>query len=305
MSDSHRIALLIPTRNRRKDLTRLMESLAKQTRQPDYIYIIDGGEEKVEDFVERYSNLPVSYQHVYPPGLTKQRNVGLKGLAKGITLVGFLDDDLELFPDALEKMLEFWEKASAEFGGASFNIVNNYVSHASFLHRLFLINNGRGGTILKSGNNVILHPVLKDTETQWLSGGATVWRAEVFEHQNFEERYKGYGLLDDLDFCLSLRNLYRFIVLKDAKVYHHTHPVKAEKMRDYGEYDVVCRYMFVNRFHLSRPAFFWSAFGRILAYSVSGIVKFNRGRINFARGYLQGIFQIIRGTQKLKSQDIK
>jgi len=226
-------------------------------------------------------------------------------LAQGITLVGYLDDDLELFPDALERMLQFWEKAAVDFGGASFNIVNNHVSHASFLHRLFLINDGRGGTVLKSGNNVILHPVLKDTETQWLSGGATVWRAEIFKQQKFEERYGGYGSMDDLDFCFSLRERYRFMVLKEAKVYHHTHPVKVEKMGDYGEYDAVCRYMFVNRFHLSRPAFFWSAFGRILAYSVSGMIKFNKGRINFAVGYFRGLLQIMRGTQKLKSHDIK
>jgi len=67
MSDSHRIALLIPTRNRRKDMTRLMDSLVKQTRRPDYIYIIDGGEEKVDDFAGRYPDLPISYQHVSPP----------------------------------------------------------------------------------------------------------------------------------------------------------------------------------------------------------------------------------------------
>jgi glycosyltransferase involved in cell wall biosynthesis len=110
MSQPDQIAFLIPTRHRRSDLTCLFESFVKQSRSPDLIMIIDGGDagKTVEDFVDSYPQFDISYIHVDPPGLTKQRNAGLDALPENITLVGFLDDDIELMPNAVQVMLDFW-----------------------------------------------------------------------------------------------------------------------------------------------------------------------------------------------------
>ena len=304
---SPQLILLIPTRNRRKDLTRLFESFLKQTILPHCILIIDGSDQgqTVEDFPRNYRSLSIEYLRIIPPGLTKQRNAGLDFIKDQYDLIGFLDDDLELLPDAVEKMLLFWKKAASNVGGASFNIINNEPSPATFLHRFFLISNKKGGTILPSGSNVILHPVLKDTQTQWLSGGATVWRKEIFEKYRFEEKYGGYGSMDDLDFCFSMRDEYTLMVLKDARVLHHLHPVRREKMKQFGQYDAINRYRFVKRFQLSKAAFAWATTGRILAHSLTGLIKRDTNKVEFAKGYLKGVYEIIKGTDEFELHDVK
>jgi glycosyltransferase involved in cell wall biosynthesis len=302
----HRLALLVPTRNRRSDLPRLLDSLRKQTRQPDYILLIDGGEDIIEDFVTTYTDLPIHYLRVYPPGLTKQRNAGLEKVPGDMTLVGFLDDDLELFPDALEKMITFWDQAGATVGGASFNIVNNDSTKQSAIRRLFLLSSPKGGAVLPSGFNNILFPVERDTETEWLCGGATVWRASIFKNHRFQEYYVGYGHFDDLDFCFSLAKRWTLMVLRDAKVYHHSHPFRRDKLRVFGASDTINRCRFVRRFHLSTPSFAWATLGHIVGTFLSGVVRRDRGRIDLACGAAQAVGLILQGkTDRVNPTDLK
>lgn len=300
------LSVLIPTRNRRDDLGRLFRSFLAQTRKPDHILIIDGGEDQVEDFVKAYPQLPVAYLRVYPPGLTKQRNAGLDRLPQQSTLVAFLDDDLELYPDALEKMVGFWERSDATVGGASFHIVNNDTTKVTWLRRMFLLCSRRGGSMLPSGFNTILFPVERDQETEWLCGGATVWRAEIFRKHRFEEHYQGYGHFDDVDFCFSLGGRWKFWVLRDAKVIHHSHPFRKDKLVLFGASDTINRYLFVRRFHLSLPAFAWATLGQIAGTYLSGIVRRDRGRRDLAWGSLLGAVKVLQGrTDRVHALDVK
>jgi glycosyltransferase involved in cell wall biosynthesis len=307
MSQPDQIAFLIPTRHRRSDLTCLFESFVKQSRSPDLIMIIDGGDagKTVEDFVDSYPQFDISYIHVDPPGLTKQRNAGLDALPENITLVGFLDDDIELMPNAVQVMLDFWRCTEPDFGGASFNIINNRKSRPTWIKRFFLVNGKRRGTVLKSGFNIGCQPVEHDTETEWLSGGATVWRADIFKSYRFEERYGGYAHFDDLDFSLSLKQSYRMLVLNDAKVLHHTREVRRDKVREFSESDIVYRHMFVKRFGLSSNAFYWAVFGLILANTLVGLKERDRSKFDQIMGYISGLKQIYFDTCNVDVADLK
>lgn len=303
---SHRLALLIPTRNRRQELKRLLDSLRKQTRPADYLLLIDGGEEHVDDYVGLYPELPLHYLPVYPPGLTKQRNAGLAHLPSGFTLIGFLDDDLELLPNALENMLRFWETAAADVVGASFNILNNEAHQDNAITRFFGVSSPQGGCVLPSGFNTILFPVERDTQTQWLSGGATVWRADLFKDHQFEQLYPGYGHFDDLDFSFSLGKARRLMVLKEAQVYHYSPPIKPGRMRAFGLMDTIFRYRFVKKYHLSTSAYVWATLGQNAGNLVKGLVRADRSRLDKAWGVWQGLFRILRGqTQVTDALDMK
>ncbi len=49
----------------------------------------------------------------------------MAALHNDITVAGYLDDDLELEPDATERMVRFWEKRDAQrLAGRPFAIVN-------------------------------------------------------------------------------------------------------------------------------------------------------------------------------------
>jgi GT2 family glycosyltransferase len=220
--------------------------------------------------------------------------------------IGFLDDDLELFPDALEKMAAFWSQADAAVAGASFHIVNNDTTKSTWLRRLFLLCGTTGGTVLPSGFNHILFPVEKDTQTQWLCGGATIWRASVFRDHRFEEHYPGYGHFDDVDFSLSLGRQWKFWVLRDSKVYHHSHPFRKDKLVSFGSSDTINRYLFVRRFRLSLLAFAWATLGQVGGTFLSGLVRRDRSRLDLAWGSLRGVWLVMTGrTHRVNALDVK
>src|SRR5262245_20547942 len=124
MQFQSRLAFIIPTVNRPNELRRLLESMESQSALPDETIIVDAGSSSLDRVLRDFSRLNIKYVHLSPPGLTKQKNAGIKALNDRITLAGYLDDDLVMDPGATEAMLRFWDGAPADVGGAAFNISN-------------------------------------------------------------------------------------------------------------------------------------------------------------------------------------
>src|SRR4029453_15723924 len=122
---AHRIAFVVPTKDRPEDLRKMLASLAAQTRRPDQGIVVDGSDPPVREVGEQASALGAEYVREFPPSLARQRNAGMARLRGDITLAGYLDDDIVLEPDAVQRMLEFWQNAGADTGGAAFTITNN------------------------------------------------------------------------------------------------------------------------------------------------------------------------------------
>ena len=256
----NKVAFIIPTKDRPDDLRKLLVSFEKQSYQVDQIILVDGGEQTVEKLVAEFPALKINYLRVYPPGFTKQKNAGTVALESDITLVGYLDDDIVLEAGTIEKLLSFWENAGSDVGGTSFNITNQVFNEPNIFTRIFGTNNGRGGTILRSGFNVVLHPVVEDTEVQWLCGGATVWRREVVKNISHDEWFEGYGHMDDIDYSCMVGAKYKMFVLRNAKVAHYEKPISNEKNYVFGVYDTVNRYYLVKKYsgRFSKWFFYWA-----------------------------------------------
>ena len=120
----HKIAFIVPTMDRKDDLCVMLKSLENQTRIPDQVIIVDGSYKEIQHITKEFSMLNIDYIRIFPPSLSRQKNAGVKKVNDGITLVGYLDDDLELYPDAVEKMILFWDKAPIKYGGAAFAVKN-------------------------------------------------------------------------------------------------------------------------------------------------------------------------------------
>src|SRR5690242_10297535 len=119
-----RLAFVVPTRNRRADLWRMLSSIRAGADRPDQIVVVDGGDEgqTVEDVESAFPELALEYVREFPPSLARQRNAGMARVSPDISLAGYLDDDLVLTPQAMTAMLGFWQTAGPDVGGASFNI---------------------------------------------------------------------------------------------------------------------------------------------------------------------------------------
>ncbi len=119
-----KIAFVIATKDRPKDLREMLLSVRVQTRRPEQIVIVDASKDAVEAVVQEFPELNTCYKQHWPPSAAAQRNAGLAAVEPDIGLIGFMDDDIVLEPDALERMLKLWETASPRVGGAAFNCLN-------------------------------------------------------------------------------------------------------------------------------------------------------------------------------------
>lgn len=301
-----RTCIIVPTKDRREDLKLLLASMAAQTRPFDQVVLVDGGDDTVEDLVAAYPAVPIDYLRVYPPGFTKQKNAGRAAVRDDMDLIGYLDDDIVLEPDAVERLLAFWESHGPELGGTQFHVTDQSVAPATFSRRFFGTASRRQGALLRSGTNTVVWPVERDARTEWLSGGATVWRRGVIEGVEHDETFAGYGHMDDVDFSLRVGDRWEMWVVADARLEHHERPIALEREYAFGVYDTVMRYVLVRKYprRFSRLAWCWATFGKYLGRAVAGLRGSAAGRLR-ARGYLHGWLKALRGDLSLVETRMK
>ncbi len=308
----HKIALIIPTRNRPRILARLLDSIKTQTVHPDQVVIVDGSDQPIEAEIKPYINPSVTYKRVFPPGLTRQRNQGRDALREEITLVGYLDDDIVLEKDATEAMLSFWETASEDIAGASFNITNSYPAKVNskgktpFLYSFFGLNDSAKGRILKSGAATGLSPLSENIYTQWLCGGATIWKRSIFRDFSYDEWFKGYAYFEDVDFSYSVSRKHKLAVVSTARVLHLPPPLKPQRVSSYIKAHAVQQYYFVRKHHeLSMPRFYWSITGSIVLNTLVGIRRLRAESFSSVGGYLSGLYEIIFSKIKQSEESFR
>lgn len=293
----HKIALIIPTRNRPDFLSNLLKSLQEQTVQADQVIIADGSDQPIEPEIKQFLSPNVSYIRVLPPSLTRQRNEGIKALNKDITLAGYLDDDMVLERDAVEAMLRFWEHCPEDIGGSAFNITNAGRTSllSKLLGKLFCFDDFRQGVVLRSGFSTSVSPVLEDTYTEWVCG-ATVWRRHILEEFKYDEWFVGWAYREDIDFSFTVGQKYKLVVLQGSKIQHLSPPLNPEKCYSFGRTVVQQNYYFVKKHpQLSVPLFYWATLGQTLALILSSVRRLNSVGILRAFGNIAGLFHVIRG----------
>jgi GT2 family glycosyltransferase len=267
----HKIAFVVPTKDRENDLRTMLASLEQQTQKPDQIIVVDGSDPNISHVVDEFQDLSIDYLKVFPPGLSKQRNAGMARLREEITLAGYLDDDLVLEPDAVENMLRFWERFGDKYGGASFAITTNALRMPMIrVMSLAGLSHPDPGRVTSSGCASPVGCPSKDLDVEWLCGGATIWKREVVEKFDYDEWFQGTGLWEDIDFSYSVRLDYKLVVVSSARVAHYFHPTLPEKFLLLGKWQVINRMYFVKK-HLHRGLSVRKAWFASLSYVIFNI----------------------------------
>lgn len=277
--------------DREKDLYRMLQSLERQSVLPDQIIIVDGSYNKVEHIIDNFPLLNIEYVRVFPPSLAKQKNYGVKRVAKDATLIGYLDDDLEFYPDSIENMLSFWSGAAGEYGGAAF-AVTNIDREVGTLRKFLNIDSDKPGQVISNGFVSMLDNPSKSIDVDWLYGGATVWRSEVIKSYKYDEWYQGSGFMEDIDFSYNISEKYKLIVLAEARVQHHTHPIIGDRYYLLGKWQIINRLYFVKKYvyrGLSITDAWIASFSVILVNLLASIARFDYNRIRMATGNIVGI----------------
>lgn len=297
-----KLGLIIPTKNRPEGLSQILESLSFQKFKPSQIVVVDGGEIAVQKLVKKFAGFPIDYVKA-PCSLTIQKNAGLKALKKEISVVGFLDDDIQLCPYSIDIAMEFLLKSPDDIAGVSCNDISHPRNKTLFLEKIFLLGSDKVGVVLPSGFQSKICSVDDNYPVQWLMGGATFWKRDIFDLNKFDEWFYGYAHCEDIDFSYQISKRYKLFVLKDAKVIHNTRPV--EKMYEYhlGKMQVVNRAYFVKKHpELSLILCYWACAGLLLKNIVLGTIGLRPRYLLRGLGILTGIISSCGRLDRIKAE---
>ena len=302
-------SIIIPTYNRPKELTDCIQSIVEQTIKPDEIIVVDDGNLQELPLKNKCELLGIRYIYHKKKtrGLTGSRNVGIR-LASGDILF-FLDDDTVLFSNYIEEIVRtYFFSSGAEVMGVGGVIANTKpLSLAHRLRRLsdflFLASSPKEGKILPSGFSADYgttgFPIKKITDVDFLSGGVSSFKKEVFESFSFSEKYKGYGMGEDKDFSFRVARKFRLVVNPRAKLYHYESPkMRFDKAREtkeiaFGRYHLFNDYLRKNIWcwFLFYYALFGYLFGRTIIFCLSP----KKGNWQRMKGILMAIRDIFLG----------
>jgi len=144
------LSVIIPTRNRARQLSTALESIVRQTLNPEFFEVIvidngstDGTKDVVQRFVQQIRNLRYFYESL--PGLHVGRNRGL--LEANADILVYADDDIEAFPTWLEGITEAFQNERIVLVGGK-NLPKFEVVPPRWLTQMWLNSNNPAGKML-------------------------------------------------------------------------------------------------------------------------------------------------------------
>ena len=298
------ISIVIPTKDRPKKIYNLLESISKQNFLCGRIIIVDGGK-SIKKIIDKFKNkLNIEYYITKKPGQIRQRNFGLSKLDVNTKLVALFDDDIVLTRFALKNMLSFWNNTDSNTAAVSFNIINEKSEKHTFIKGLMGLTGPYQGKILSSGRNTSILSIKKDIRSQWVSGGATVWKFNILKNNYYPEKNVRWAILEDVIYSYPIGKIYPLYVSANSKVKHeHEYDLEMNRKYEYyGKSETLWRFYFVNKHkELSKYKYFWTQFSTIFARVILGIIFFKKKHLDFAMGQIIGLKKIF--IAKIKNKD--
>ena len=218
------LSVIIPTKNREKDLLECIDSLFKQEYFPKELIIVDqsfkvGVDKKLSIFIPK----EVKFIYIYNPnltGLTQAKNLGISKIRAKFVL--FLDDDVILLDNALKNILDiFKQDKENKIGGIGAFIINDipslfiYLGVKIFCHGPFSFWNDQISFNWKAWQGGELMQ-----RSKLIPGGASYVRAEVFKDFKFDENLNGYSHGEDSIFGYLASSRYKLYLSTKFKVFH-------------------------------------------------------------------------------------
>lgn len=277
-----KFSLIICTYQRPKALITLLNSVREQSLYPDQIIIVDGSEDnRTKDELEKIEFSNLEYIKVSPEerGLTKQRNTGVHNLRDNIDIACFLDDDIVLTPDYFQNLISGFNKfpEAIGFGGYILNeadwvkkksniqfdefeidgFIRKIGSRNLLRKRLGLLSSKPPGIMPDFSNGLavsFLPPTGRIYQVEYFMGGAAAYKKSIFSKIKFSSYFEGYGLYEDMDFCLRAGSHGKLYVNTSATLYHYHETSGRPDYFKYGKM-VINNGWYVWRLKYPRPTF--------------------------------------------------
>ncbi len=276
-----RFSLIICTYKRPEALTRLLYSVRNQELQPNEILVIDGSPDaKTLEAVSSIDFPSLRYFQVKENdrGLTRQRNFGISKVEIDSKVVCFLDDDIVLESNFFKNLMETYQIRPDAVGVGGYIIeeiewhknitpafedfeMDGYVrklgSRNVLRKRLGLLSDKPPGIMPAFSNGFstgFLPPSGKVYPVEYFMGGVASYKKELFEKISFSSYFEGYGLYEDMDFCLKAFDFGQLYVNTAARLYHLHDELGRPNNFAYGKM-VIRNGWYVWRVKYPRPKF--------------------------------------------------
>ena len=299
IQNSHKIAIVIPTIGRHAELRRMLASLARQSRLPEEVIIVDeDGSSRV--LANDFARLDIRVV-VLPGSASAKRNAGIRAVGREATLVGFMDDDIVLEPAAIEAMAAFWEQADPGLGGACCNYVNAPRGFGQGLKRLAIWNalglyERTPGGVARSGFQARMEHLRETVYVRWLPSGATFYPRKVLDQFRFDEWFESYSYLEDLDFSYRIGKQRKLAVVAGARFFHYPSESGRPGPHLFGKKEVLNRLYFVSKHsELSRTLCCLALSIRTLMSVFLGLTRFDIGCFKRVAGNVAGALLALKG----------
>ena len=260
-----KFSLIICTYQRPEALLKLLKSVQLQSLYPDQILVIDGSlDNSTEELLKpkEFSNLSYYKVEEQERGLTKQRNFGIQKVAETSEIVCFLDDDIVLRPEYFHNLIGTYSQTpdALGVGGAIIDEVqwkrnsagkaeqfdefemDGYVrklgSRNVLRKKLGLLSDQPPGFMPEFSNGLsigFLPPSGKTYPVEFFMGGVSSYRKELFKEISFSSYFMGYGLYEDMDFCLRASKIGQLYVNTAAQLYHYHEEAGRPNQFNYGK----------------------------------------------------------------------
>lgn len=313
-------SVVIVTRNRLDALALSLPLILEQTVKPAQVVVIDSSDEPkgirdiVDACVERYG-FHIEYEHTSVPGMTRQRNIGLKRVTEPVVV--YPDDDSLFYPDAMEHIMAAYTrdktKLVAGVCGAeaaqpleAWNLTNrsNYSMRRSDKVRRRLLPAIRFFTekllrdplfisIDKSYESLEKPSALLDdnnVSVPYMTGFRMSFRTDAIRQYGFNELLGRYALGEDILASANVLDIGVLIGARQAQIYHHRAPGRRDNGRTMGiililnrAYILAKRGYFERHSHMRFWAFYMFKLAGFLATASSahGRAKFRGGVLGF------------------------
>lgn len=275
-----KFSLIICTYMRPNAIVELLQSIDVQSLYPSEVLIIDGSTDtKTENVLKNKSFKNLTYFKVDDSqrGLTKQRNFGINKVEKTSEIVCFLDDDTILDEDYFKQIIKTYEQypEAVSVGGYITNevqwkkktvkslntefefdgFVRSLGSRNIIRKKLRLLSNESPGIMPTFSNGFptsYLPPTDKIYQVEYFMGGVSSYKKSLFDKISFSNYFEGYGLYEDMDFCLRASKLGTLYVNTSAKLGHYHEEGGRPNKYKYGKM-VVRNGWYVWRVKYSKP----------------------------------------------------
>ena len=304
------VSAIVPTIGRAESLSRLLESLAAQSRKPDEVIVADGSDDQEIQRVVKHGvwterGLRVRRIAVQPPNAVRQRCAAIAESSAEYLLL--LDDDVVLEPQCLENMLAAIG-TSADVVAVTADFNNQSWSGPTILWGWYL--RWCCGVTEEQWQGRVIGPLLRfgynpsparSMPMEWLGAGNSLVRRIAYDQVGgFSDFFLHRCTMnEDVDLGLKLGRVGRILLCPMARLAHLHAPEGRVPIGVAAEDDLYNRF-FVMRYTQRRTV--TSAFGLVLLYflvetasSLGGCLRRLRGNGFGARlgGRLRALFRIV------------